>query len=462
MNLNEYFSKRVHFIGVGGVSMSGLARIMRSRGCLVSGSDRETSPTVESLISEGIPVSIGHDTALVRKADLVVFTAAIPADDPELVAARAEGKTVVTRAELLGALMGEYTCAVGVAGTHGKTTTTGLLSEIFMAAGLDPTIHVGGNIACCGGGSVRVGGHRYFISEACEYAGSFLSMRITAAVILNIDNDHLDYYKTIDGVQDAFARFAAKVPSDGLLVLNGDDPRARSLADGVAARVSVYSLSDPTADYFAANIASDEEGRHSFELVEKGGPSVCVHLGVVGRHNVANALAAAAVARFYGVDMSAVAEGLASFRGAARRFTPVGAFHGARVIHDYAHHPTEIAATIDAARQIRHNRLLCVFQPHTYSRLKNLFDDMTKALAGADTVLLTDVYAAREKNVYNVSSEDLCRALCKAGAVAEYVPDFDTAAARLAELVRPGDIILIMGAGNVNRLNTILCPGSNA
>lgn len=439
--------------------MSGLARIMQSRGSTVTGSDRTESNITRELCRDGIAVAIGHDLLAVARAELVVYTAAIPDDDAELIEARRCGIPTVTRAELLGALMGEYTHAVGIAGTHGKTTTTGLLSCIFLAAGLDPTLHIGGNVAAVGG-SVRVGGHDYFISEACEYAESFLSMEITSAILLNIDNDHLDYYKDMAHVCRAFENYVKRLPKDGVLVANADDELTVGLCEQLRdnTRIISFGIECPEAHYRAQNIRKEKDGRLTFDVMEKGELLGTLTPALVGKHNVYNVLSCVAMARHYGIGFKAIREAVAAYTGADRRFTRVGKLNGAQVIHDYAHHPTEIRATLEAAAFVCEKELYCVFQPHTYSRTKNLFDDMACALSKADHIIVTDIYAAREKNIYGIHAKDLVRALCQKGVDAVYIPEFERIAEYLQHKVTYGDVVINMGAGSIEKLNGLLCP----
>ena len=454
MSVQKYIGKHIHFIGIGGISMSGLAQIMLGRGCTVSGSDRSASALTDKLIAMGMNIGIGHNLEALRTADLVVHTAAIAANDPELVLAKELGKEILDRAHFLGELMGEYANSIGVAGTHGKTTTPGMLSSVFLQAQKNPTIHIGGRLDLIDS-SVYAGGNEFFISEACEYVESFLSMKISSAIVLNIDNDHLDYYRDINHVYEAFSKFAALIPSDGLLVGCADDPLTLKLMRESDVRTVSYGV-DNDAEYMATDIDTDGLACTSFTLTEYGKALGRIELAVPGRHNVLNALATAALAREYGIGFEDIRAGLARFHGADRRFSDVGSLNGARIIHDYAHHPTEICATLQAARSLRPNSIHCVFQPHTYSRMRLLFDELCSCFDDADRIIITDIYAAREANTFGVHSRDLVDALKAQGKDCEYISSFADIARVLRATVNAGDIVLTLGAGSIDRLNPML------
>lgn len=454
MSVEKYIGKHIHFIGIGGISMSGLAQIMFGRGCTVSGSDRTASEITKKLEDIGMDVRIGHNLEALENADLVVHTAAIASNDPELVAAKNMGKEIMDRASFLGKLMGEYKNAIGVAGTHGKTTTTGMLSSIFLQAGKNPTIHIGGRLDLIDS-SVYAGGNDFFITEACEYVESFLSMMITSAIVLNIDNDHLDYYRDINHVYDAFKRFVGLIPSNGLLVGCADDPLTLKLMREAGIKTLSYGV-DNESDYMAVSIETKPDASTSFELTEYGSSLGRIDLSVPGRHNVLNALAAIALSRSYGISFDDIKEGLARFKGADRRFSNVGSINGAEIIHDYAHHPTEICATLQSARSLNPNSIYCVFQPHTYSRMRLLFDELCSCFADADHVIITDIYAAREANTFGVHARDLVDALCSQGKDCIYIPMFADIAKYLRSSVKPGDLVLTLGAGSIDQLTPML------
>ncbi len=447
------FSRKehVHFIGIGGISMSGLAEILARAGFTVTGSDAHASELTELLENDGIRVVIGQSAANIEDGtDVVVYTAAIHPDNPEFEEAVRRGIPLLTRAELLGQIMRNYGTAIAVAGTHGKTTTTGMTSQVLLTAGADPTVTIGGIFPSIGG-NIRVGNSDTFITEACEYTNSFLSFYPTIAMILNVDADHLDFFKDIDDIAQSFHRFAALLPEDGTLIIRKDTNRFDTVVNGLSCRIRTFSLTED-ADYNAKDITYDELGRASFTCMEEGKELGRFTLAVPGEHNVANALATAAAARALGYSAEVIAKGLAEFTGTERRFEYKGEKNGVTVIDDYAHHPTEIAATLAAARKTAKDRIIVVFQPHTYTRTKALLPEFAKVLSGADHIVLADIYAAREKNTIGISSQDLCDAVVTAGGDAVYFPSFREIEDHLLSYCRPGDLLLTVGAGDVYKI----------
>ena len=441
-SIHEYFypGKRVHLCGIGGVSMSPLAEVLHSMGLQVQGSDMQDSPAVERLRTLGIPVTIGHQAQSVAGADFLIRTAAVHDDNPEIQRARETGIPIFERAEAWGAIMQGYRNALCIAGTHGKTTTTSMATHIFMAAGADPTVMIGGTLPMLHSG-YRVGAGDTIILESCEYCNSFLHFFPTVAVILNIEADHLDFFKDLQDVEHSFRRFAQLVPSEGHIVANADDPGAMEALEGLA--LFTFGLEHP-ADCRAENLQW-ENGLPTFDVVIHGTPYCRIELQVGGRHNVMNALAAAAAAYVLGVPGQAVSSGLASFTGAGRRFEYKGSYHGAKIYDDYAHHPGEIHALLQMAKGLGYQRIICAFQPHTYSRTKALFDEFVRELKAADLVLLAEIYAAREKNTIGISSQDLAKEL--PGSI--YCPKLEDVTSHLRTLARDGDLILTVGAGNI-------------
>ncbi|MCL6638312.1 MAG: UDP-N-acetylmuramate--L-alanine ligase [Firmicutes bacterium] len=427
--------------------MSGLARILAARGHRVSGCDQKPSPIVEALRADGLQVAIGHDPRHLEGVDLVVYTAAIRPDQPELVAARARNLPVMERAVLLGEVASSYPVCVAVAGTHGKTTTTGMIGLVLTEAGLDPTISLGGELAQIGG-NVRLGGDRIFLTEACEYVESFLRLTPTVAVILNIEPDHPDFFRDLAHLKGAFARVAGLVPEDGRIVARTE---LANVAEAVAgARAPVLSFGEgPGADFTARDVRFDGRGLPSFVPVVRGRPMARMALAVPGFHNVINALAALAAADALGVAPEEAAAALGKYGGTKRRFERKGSYAGAEIVDDYAHHPTEVRATLAAARNCPYKRIWCVFQPHTYTRTASLLEEFARALCLADRVIVTDIYAAREVDDGRVHARDLVRRLEELGGEALYLPSFDAVAAHLAANARPGDLILTMGAGDI-------------
>ena len=441
-NIQEYFhpGAKVHLCGIGGVSMSPLAEVLHSMGLSVRGSDMQESAAVEHLRALGIPVTIGHQAQAVEGADFLVRTAAVHDDNPEILRARETGIPVFERAEAWGAIMRGYRNALCIAGTHGKTTTTSMATHIFMAAGADPTVMIGGTLPMLHSG-YRVGAGDTIILESCEYCNSFLHFFPTVAVVLNVEADHLDFFKDLQDVERSFRRFAQLVPEGGRVVANADDTGAMEALAGLP----VFSFGvKNTADSRAEHLQW-EDGLPSFDVAVQGRFYCHVALQVGGMHNVMNALAAATAAYVLGVPGEAVQEGLASFTGAGRRFEHKGTYHGAEIYDDYAHHPGELHALLQMARTLGYRRIICAFQPHTYTRTKALFDDFVRELKAADVVLLAEIYAAREKNTIGISSRDLAAHL--PGAI--YCPTLADVTERLRELAREGDLILTVGAGNI-------------
>ena len=441
----------VHFIGIGGISMSALAHILLLRGNKVSGSDRTDSDIIKVLRSDGAKITIGQKAENIENPDLVVYTAAIAKDNPELVEARNRGIETVERAEFLGELMKNYDMPVSVSGTHGKTTTTSMLSCVLLNAKKDPTVLVGGELDIIGG-NYHVGNNRYLIFEGCEYVDSFLKFNPFAAVILNIEKDHLDYFSGIEQIKSSFNKFMCKVPKEGFLVVNADDKNVMDSLNGVSAEVITFG---DAGDFCAKNISFNDLGYASFDVEYKGEIISHIDLSVGGKHNVANALAVFAAAAKLNVSYEDIAEGIKNFRGAKRRFEFKGEVNGAKVYDDYAHHPTEISATFDTAQKTKHNKIWVVFQPHTYSRTNALFNDFVSALSKFDRVIVTDIYAAREKNTIGISSKSIADKIDGA----KYISEFDTISDYLKENVSKGDIVITMGAGTVTELSEFLFDG---
>ena len=436
---------RVHLAGIGGVSMCPLAEVLAGMGLQVQGSDMSESDTVRQLRAQGIPVAVGHSAENLKDCALVIRTAAIHDDNPEIAGAIARGIPVYERAQAWGAIMQHYQNAVCISGTHGKTTTTSMATHIFMAAQADPTVMIGGTLPLLHSG-YRVGRGDTIILESCEYCNSFLNFFPTVAVILNVEADHLDFFKDLADIEHSFHAFADLVPQRGYIISNADDPGAREAVKGLSHPVFTFGIADPDADCTAHNVAF-HDGCPTFDVVIRGETYAHVELHIAGRHNILNSLAAASAAYVLGIPGSAVEEGLATFHGAGRRFERKGTFHGADVFDDYAHHPAELHALLTTAQSMGYERVICAFQPHTYTRTKALFDDFVRELQLPDVTILAEIYAAREKNDIGISSQDL--AVKIPGAV--YCSTLDQVADQLAKLARPGDLILTVGAGDIFR-----------
>ena len=438
----------IHFIGIGGISMSGLAEILLGEDFTVSGSDAKQSPLTDSLEAKGARIYYGQRASNISDdTEVVVYTAAIHPDNPEFACAKEKGLPMLTRAQLLGQIMRNYETPIAISGTHGKTTTTSMVTHILLEGQCDPTISVGGILPAING-NIRVGNSETFVTEACEYTNSFLSFFPKISVILNIDADHLDFFKDIQDIRNSFRRFARLLPADGALIINADTPEYESIIEDLPCRVITYGL-DHEANYQARDISFDKYGHASFSVLRDGKKTGSYYLKVPGIHNVSNALASIAVGHLLGIPEESIIKGLSSFSGTDRRFQYKGEVAGVTVIDDYAHHPTEIEATLQAARNYPGKKIWCVFQPHTYTRTKALLPEFAKALTLADHVVLADIYAAREQNTIGISSEDLMNRIRELGTPCEYVPTFDEIEKFLLENCAPGDLLITMGAGDI-------------
>lgn len=438
----------VHFIGIGGISMSGLAEILLGRGFTISGSDRESSDLTKHLEALGATVNYPQAAAnIVDDIDLIVYTAAIHEDNPEFAAAKASGKPMLTRAELLGEIMENYARSIAVAGTHGKTTTTSMVSQILLETTSDPTISVGGILDAIGS-NVHVGDSDVFVTEACEYTNSYHSFFPKYNIILNIEADHLDFFKNLENYRASFKKFAGNTSDDGILIINKDIDDVEYFTEGLKCQVITYSF-DKDADIYPTDITYNEKGFASFTPVFNGKAYDRISLNVPGDHNISNSLAAIALSIEMGIPYDCIKTGLAKFGGAHRRFELKGTYKGATVIDDYAHHPTEIAASLAAASNYPHNRVVVCFQPHTYTRTLSFLDDFATALSKADLVLLADIYAAREPDIYGVSSKDIADRIEKLGTEVHYLGSFDACEEFLQKNLVNNDLLITMGAGNV-------------
>ena len=435
--------KTVHMVGIGGVSMSGIAQILHQFGYKVTGSDKYDSNVIEKLKKVGIDVTVGHNVENVKKADLVVYTAAIKYDDIELVTARENNIPTMERAEFLGELTKEYENTICISGTHGKTTTTSMVSLCFMEANMNPSIQVGAYLKQLDG-NYLVGDKKYFILEACEYVESFLHFHPTAEIILNIDNDHLDYFKTYDNVKKAFSKFTDLLPQNGILVINADDEPCLKLKNDKAVTYGVINLN---ADFIAKNIIFDNNGFAQFDVYYKGEEYYKFKLSVPGIHNVSNALACIALCHQYNISKQSMFTALNKFTGANRRFEYIGEYNGAHIFDDYAHHPTEIKATANALSEKKYNKSWAVFQSHTYSRTYNLLNEFANALSNFDNVIITDIYPAREENIYGVHPDQIIEKMKNMNRI--FISGYDNVVEYLKDKVEPDDIVITIGAGPV-------------
>lgn len=443
--------EHIYFIGIGGISMSGLAEILASRGHQVSGTDVKETAVTKHLQSLGIHINFGHRAEnITDDITLVVYTAAIHDDNPELRAAHEKGIRIMDRAHLLGQIMDEYHDSVAVSGTHGKTTTTSMVSEILLAAEKDPTITVGGILPTIGS-NLRIGNSPYFVAEACEYFDSFLQFNPFIAIILNVESDHLDYFKTLENIRRSFHAFAQRVPDKGLLVISEKIDNVEELTDGLTCHVETFGLSEK-ANWRAENIVHEADGRNSFDVYHNGAFFTTIHLHIPGEHNITNALAAIAASAFLGAAPEDCVKGLHHYTGTERRFQLKGKKDGITVIDDYAHHPTEIKAALAAAQNVQHNTTWCVFQPHTFSRTRFLFDEFGEAFGDADEIIIADIFAARETDDGTVSAAQLADRIAQTGKSARYVGDFAAIEAYLREHCKSGDLLMTVGAGDVYKI----------
>ena len=449
-------NKHIYMIGIGGISMSGIAEILVNYGYQVSGSDITENDMVKHLESKGIKVNIGQvKENITDDIDTVVYTAAIKDTNEELVKARKLGIETIERGKFLGNLTRQFKDVIGVAGTHGKTTTSSMVSCVFVEAKKDPTIQIGSNLDVIGG-NYLVGNSDYFIIEACEYKDSYQNFTQKSAIVTNVDNDHLDYFKNIDNISASFKKYVSKLPEDGLLVVNMDNERCYELKDSTKATVLTVSLENKDADYHAENIEFDDMGNPSYDIIKNNEKVIRVSLNVKGIHNVLNSLECFALCTWYGIDSETIVEGLKLFKGAARRMEFKGTFNGARVYDDYGHHPTEIEATSNAILKEKYNESYAIFEAHTYSRVKNHLDDFVKSLVKFDHIIVIDIYAAREENIYGVKPEDIVDKLKKENKDAIYISDYDEIKEYLSTRVKENDLIITIGAGNVTKIANLL------
>ncbi len=448
--------KNIHMIGIGGVSMSGIAAILNNWGFNVTGSDASNSESVESLLKKGIKVTIGHNLKDIANSDVVVYTAAISKEDPEMVEAKRLNIPTIERADFLGKLTRCYKDTICISGTHGKTTTTSMVSLCFLEGLKDPSIQVGAFLKQIDG-NYKVGNSEHFIIEACEYVESFLYFTPKAEIILNIDNDHLDYFKNLENIKKAFIKYVKLLPPDGILITNADDSNCLDLHKYASCKTITYGIKNENADYVAKNIIFDNDGFAEFEVYYKNEFFEKFKLSVPGIHNVLNALSCIALCVEYGINKKDIKVALLKFTGAHRRFEYKGNIDGkASVYDDYAHHPTEIVATFNSLSNKKYNESWVIFQPHTYSRTINLLDDFANILSKFDHIIILDIYAAREKNTYGISSKDLLNKIIPLNKNAKYIPDFQECSNYVRNNVKQNDIVITLGAGTVTEIGSLL------
>ncbi len=455
MNIENILSdvnKKIHMIGIGGVSMSGIADILLNMGFSISGSDMVKSAVTDRLEKQGIKITIGHFAENVHGSDIVVYTAAVKADNPEIIEAKNLNLNLIERSDFLGAITHLYSETIAISGTHGKTTTTSMLSSVFIEAQRDPSIQVGADLKILNDLNYRIGKSDIFIVEACEYVRSFLKFFPKTAIVLNVEEDHLDCYKDLADIKDAFNQFLDIPADNGLLILNADDSDCMDIANNHKAKLVTFGINNKDATWHAENISLCDDGTYTFDAISKIEIIENVKLGVIGYHNIYNALSVIACAKEYKIDNNAIKNGILNFKGASRRFELVGTVNNANIYDDYAHHPTEIKATIKAAKNINAKKIWAVFQPHTYTRTYTLFDEFVTAFEGADSIIITDIYAAREIDTGIVSSKQLADKINETSGNCIYISRLEDAATYLKENVSEGEIVLTIGAGSVTKI----------
>jgi len=454
MKQNAIFNKykNIFMIGIGGISMSGIAEILRAWDINVSGSNNVESKVTNHLMSIGVDVKIGHDEKNITNQDLIIYTAAISKDNPELVKARDIGIPTIERADFVGEMTKAYKESICISGTHGKSTTSSMVASCFLQANMDPTIQIGAELDLING-NYRVGKSDYFILEACEYVDSFLKFHPKAEIILNIDNDHLNYFKTLDNIKKSFTKYVNLVPEDGIVVVNDDDINCKEIYSDCKGKVIKYSLENSNADFYANNIKYNDLGYPTFDVYHNGEFYLTANLSVLGLHNVSNALATIALCHVYNINKDDIIAGLKQYRGVGRRFEYIGtAKNNVLVYDDYAHHPTEIETTVNSVKCIKHNKSWAIFQPHTYSRTKDHFIEFGKILANFDHIVIAEIYAARETNTFGISEADIVNVIKESNPNVININKYDDIVNYLKENVKENDLVITIGAGPVNEV----------
>ncbi len=457
-NIKDY--KHIHLIGIGGASMYCIAAMLKHDGVIVTGSDLACTHNTEYLEKIGIKLVIGHDTKLVKDADLVIYTAAISSDDIELLTARENNIEAVERAEFLGEYTKDYEHLICISGTHGKSTTTSMIASVFLEANLNPTIQIGAYLKRIEG-NYYIGGKKYFILEACEYVDSFLHFHPFSEVILNIDNDHLDYFKNIENTKKSFYKFTRLLPSSGHLVVNIDDDNTKGLEEGIN-NVLTYGILNEKANIQAKDIVFSDLGFPTFKVYLNNEFWESITLSVRGKHNVLNALATIGMAINYGIDKVIVKKALKEFKGVGRRFEYLGEYKNCPIFDDFAHHPTEIMATYNSSLSVKHKKTWAVFQSHTYSRTYEHIKDFAEVLAKFDNIIICDIYPAREENIWNVKEDDLVELIKKTNKNVRHIKTYEEIALYLKENVEEQDLILTIGAGPINKVAELLLDSKNS
>ncbi len=443
--------KKIHMIGIGGVSMSGLAEHLTHFGFIITGSDANENNNTKHLKKLGLNILIGHHPEMINEADLIVYTAAIPKDDVEFIEAKKLNKKMMERSEFLGLITKCYEECICISGTHGKTTTTSMIATCFLRSNLDPTIEVGAHLNVINGNN-RTGNSKYFILEACEYVDSFLKFYPHTEIILNIDNDHLDYFKNIDNIKKSFLEFTNRLNETGVIIANFDDENTKEVIKKANHKTISYGIDNQEANFLATNITYDDYGYPTFDVLKNSEYYDTITLNVFGKHNILNALATIATCDLYKINKNYIKDGLKEFTGASRRFEKIGEYKGIPVIDDYAHHPTEVASTLKCSEKLPHKRIFAIFEPHTYSRFTNHKEEFANVLKDFENILIADIYAAREVNNAGVSSKELEPLIKKYNKNCIYLGSYDKIITYLKENVKKGDVIITIGAGTINKV----------
>lgn len=446
-----FANKTIHLIGIGGVSMSSIALMLKNKNAIVTGSDIQHSDITNNLTQKGIHIEFDHPIHLVKNADIVIYTAAIKENDPERLAIKEYNKISYERAEFLGIMMQEFKNNLCISGTHGKSTTTGMVAQIFLEANIFPTIQIGASLSSINS-NTYIGSNDYFILEACEYVDSFLNFHPTGVIITNIDNDHLDYFKNLDNIKKSFYKYVSKIPADGYLVMNNDDENSHNLKDYTKALVITYGI-EKESNYMAKNIQLNNLGHYSFDIYHNTHYLITINLNINGKHNIYNALAAFALAKAYNIDEKLIKKGLENYRGVGRRFEYLGKYNNAYIYDDYAHHPSEIKTTLESVKEVKHHCSWAIFQPHTYSRTKAHLDNFADILSQFDHIIIAPIYAARETNTFNISENMLVDKIKERNNNVIYLDTFDKIIDYLKANIEENDLVITIGAGPICKVS---------
>ena len=444
-------NKTIHFIGIGGISMSGIAEIVKSLGANVTGSDITESELTQKLSEDGMAIKYGHHPEMIENADIVVYTAAIHEDDPERIETKKLNKENYERAEFLGIISQEYQNCLCISGTHGKSTTTGMVSLIFLEAKLNPTIQIGAMLSQING-NTYIGDNNYLIMESCEYVDSFLHFHPTGIIITNIDNDHLDYFKNLDNIKKSFNKYVNLLPENGILVKNNDDTNSNNVENGYEGKIITYGIKN-NSDFMAKNISKNDLGHYSFDIYYHDELLTTINLNINGYHNIYNTLAAFALSYNYIKDINTIKNGLEKYRGVGRRFEYLGTYNGAYIYDDYAHHPTEIKTTLESVKEVKHNKDYCIFQSHTYSRTKEHLVAFADVLSKFDNIIIAPIYPAREINTFNISEDMLVDKIKEKNPNVIYLDSFAKITDYIKNNVQEKDLVITVGAGPVNKIS---------